>query len=89
VWIEAPETYTPLPSEFEIFRIAQEALANVLRHAHTCNRCAFASNGPPDDATPADDGAGCQADFRRSAQRPANAFSLHATFTRADRIGAA
>lgn len=83
--------YTPLPreTEFELFRIAQEALTNVLRHA---NASRIFLHLTQDDASTtlviADNGRGFAADYRGGAQLPAHFFGVHSMFARAALIGA-
>lgn len=83
--------YIPLASEveFELFRIVQEALTNVLRHAAA--RHIFLSLTQDDDAANlvvTDDGRGFAGEYTSGLQLPTTFFGLHSMFARAALAGA-
>jgi signal transduction histidine kinase len=66
VTVEAPETLPPLPAAVEVaaFRIAQEAVANVTRHAHARHCTVTLAVDTALEVTIADDGIGIAAGRR-------------------------
>lgn len=91
IHFEPPVNYVPMAREIEfaVFRIAQEALTNVLRHANPRNiHLRLDQNGAQTSLTLVDDGIGFEAEIHSTAQLPANVFGLLSMFARADLIGA-
>ncbi len=91
VQFDCPAAYRPLAREreFELFRIAQEALTNVLRHANASHvNVHLLQDDEQTTLILADDGDGFDADFKHGAQAPGSAFGLHSMFARAELIGA-
>lgn len=83
--------YVPVAREIEfaMFRIVQEALTNVLRHARARNiHLQMDQDGAQTSLTLADDGVGFAANFHSAAHLPANVFGLLSMFARAELIGA-
>ena len=80
----------PVDVEFELYRIAQEALANVVKHAHATHvqiiLCTEqrAEGLPPTVLKIVDDGIG----FDALAARQRGTFGLHSITERAQKIGA-
>ncbi|MFM8322118.1 MAG: PAS domain S-box protein [Chloroflexota bacterium] len=92
VKLDLPAVYLPLPKEieFELFRVTQEALTNVLRHARAAHL--WISLEQAQRCTRlrvADDGAGFDAEYTGSAQLPAEACGLQSMFARAEFLNAA
>lgn len=75
--------------EFGIFRITQETITNILRHANARKISVhFQQNTGSGELVISDDGQGFEANFTSSAGLPAHYFGIHSMFARARLIGA-
>lgn len=90
VHFSAPPEYKPMEKEweFEVFRIVQESLTNVLRHAKAQNIwLSLVQDSQTTVLKIKDDGIGFEGEYESAAQLPPNTFGLSSMFARASLIG--